>query len=115
MRTTLGARLQKAEQSVKLVLTVREWEALTDPVTVARQFQEAKERMPLCTSAEEVMALLGSLPIFDEDIFARCGSELIALILYELLQRCTELQEQSLRRFQIVDKARRALREGNLR
>jgi hypothetical protein len=115
MRTTLSTRLQKAEQSVKLALTVREWEALTEPATVARQFQEAKERMPLCTSAEEVMAVLGSLPIFDEDIFARCGSELISLIPGELLQRCAELQEQSVRRSQIMDKARRALREGNLR
>jgi len=115
MRTMLGARLQKAEQSVKLVLTVREWEAVTDPATVESQFQEAKARIPYCTSAEEVLDVLGSLPIFDEDIFARCGADLISLIPDELLLGCTELQEQNLRRSQIVGKARRAIREGNVR
>ena len=42
---TLGARLVKAEQSVRMALTVREWETFTDPATVARQMQEAAERI----------------------------------------------------------------------
>ncbi len=115
MRTTLQARLSKAEQSVHLLQTVREWETLTEPVTVERLFQEAAERMLLCTSAEAVLAVMGALPTFDPDIFTRCHTQLISLIPDDLLVACLALQEQNLRRPEIVEKARRALREGRIR
>lgn len=115
MRTPLQTRIAKAEQSVHLLRTAREWEIMTDPATVERLFQEAEERIPHCTSAEDVLAVLSSLPSFDPDIFNRCHTQLIALIPDDLLMECLELQEQDLRRSQIVEKARRALREGNVR
>lgn len=112
MSASLWGRITKAEQAVRLVLTVREWETLTDPAKVESQFQAAAERIPLCTTGEEVMAVLDSLPTFDPDIMARCGRDLLPLIPDGLIQPCIALQDQAMRRQEIRDKVRRALRKG---
>ncbi|MCW3051443.1 MAG: hypothetical protein JWN14_613 [Chthonomonadales bacterium] len=115
MKTALGIRLQKAEQAVRLVQTAREWEALTDPATVERQFEEARERIPLCSTPQEVFTVLHSLPTFDQDIMVRCDRELLPLVPDELLLGCIALQEQQGRRFAIREKAKRHLRERGIR
>ncbi len=112
---TLGARFVTAEQSVRLLLTVREWETLTDPATVEGQIQEASERIRLCKSAPEVFAVLNTLPNFDEGVMDRCNEELLPLLPEELLVACWKIQEQEVRRTEIRATVRRALREEGKR
>ena len=111
----LQARISKAEQSVRLIQTAQEWETRTDPTAVARQFQEAAERLPLCNTAQEVFDVLTLLPSFDPDIMDRCNKELLPLIPDALILACIELQDEQMRPVEVRDKARRALREGRHR